>query len=166
MPSMEPLPPAKRARVGHAPWDDDDGEAEDDELMLSASQFDARQHPMYQLDKKRAQSALKLKSRFEDIFEKYGKDFEGVGDEIDLLTGEVIVDNGHLQSLEDEDQDKSEDDQEEAEVLQDVIQCLGFGGGWGGGEGTEGDRAACDVRSRFRHSHRRRSVTSSSFGSK
>lgn len=40
-----------------------------------------------------------LKSRFESIFEKYSKDFTGVGDEIDLLTGEIIVDNGHLQSI-------------------------------------------------------------------
>jgi hypothetical protein len=36
----------------------------------------------------------KLKSTFEAIFEKYGKDFTGVGDEIDLRTGEIIVDNG------------------------------------------------------------------------
>jgi hypothetical protein len=38
----------------------------------------------------------KLKLRFEEIFEKYGKDFTGIGDEIDLRTGEVVVDNGHL----------------------------------------------------------------------
>ncbi|KAI4600707.1 hypothetical protein KJ359_012869 [Pestalotiopsis sp. 9143b] len=106
----------KQARTPHhRPRDDgdDDGEANDDELTLSASQFDARQHPMYELDKKRAKSAFKLKSRFEDIFEKFGKDFEGVGDEIDLRTGEVVVNNGHLQSLEDEDLDKSEDEEGE-----------------------------------------------------
>ncbi|KAF7522687.1 hypothetical protein G7054_g12043 [Neopestalotiopsis clavispora] len=106
---------ARRARKARRnPWDDDDdAEANDDELTLSATQFDARQHPMYQLEKKRAKSAFKLKSRFEDIFEKYGKDFDGVGDEIDLRTGEVIVNNGHLQSLEDEDQNKSEDEEED-----------------------------------------------------
>ena len=37
-----------------------------------------------------------LKSRFEEIFQKYEKDFTGIGDEIDLLTGQIIVDNGHL----------------------------------------------------------------------
>ena len=35
-----------------------------------------------------------LQHRFEHIFEKYGKDFEGVGDEIDLETGLIVVDNG------------------------------------------------------------------------
>ncbi|KAM0712476.1 hypothetical protein Q7P37_011572 [Cladosporium fusiforme] len=41
----------------------------------------------------------RLKSRFEHIFAKYGKDFEGVGDEIDLETGEVHVNNGHLENM-------------------------------------------------------------------
>lgn len=44
----------------------------------------------------------KLKSKFEAIFEKYGKDFSGVGDEIDLRTGEIIVDNGHITEMHDE----------------------------------------------------------------
>ncbi|THZ29426.1 hypothetical protein D6C91_01512 [Aureobasidium pullulans] len=39
---------------------------------------------------------LKLKGTFERIFEKYAKDFTGVGDEIDMETGEVVVNNGHL----------------------------------------------------------------------
>ncbi|KAI1857148.1 hypothetical protein JX265_011349 [Neoarthrinium moseri] len=109
-------PPAKRARVGHAPWDDDDEEANDDELSLTATQFEARQDPMYQLDKKRAKSAFKLQSRFEAIFAKYAQDFEGVGDEIDLRTGEVIVDNGHLKSLQDdEDKPEDEDDRDQDE---------------------------------------------------
>lgn len=45
---------------------------------------------------------LQLKSRFEDIFEKFGKDFGPVGDEIDLRTGEIIINNGHLQEMENE----------------------------------------------------------------
>lgn len=40
-----------------------------------------------------------LKSRFESIFEKYSKDFSGIGDEVDLMSGEIIVDNGHLHSI-------------------------------------------------------------------
>ena len=44
----------------------------------------------------------KLKSRFESIFEKYGKDFSGVGDEIDLTTGIIVVDNGHLLGMKNE----------------------------------------------------------------
>ncbi|KAF3938565.1 hypothetical protein ABW19_dt0209040 [Dactylella cylindrospora] len=44
-------------------------------------------------------SALRLKSNWEDICRRYGRDFEGEGDEIDLETGEVVVDNGHLRGL-------------------------------------------------------------------
>ena len=46
---------------------------------------------------------MKLKSRFESIFEKYGKDFTDTADEIDLRTGEIYVDNGHLRSMPDGD---------------------------------------------------------------
>ncbi|KAK3112529.1 hypothetical protein LTR53_011112 [Teratosphaeriaceae sp. CCFEE 6253] len=44
----------------------------------------------------------RLKSRFEDIFEKYAQDFTGVGDEIDIETGDIVVDNGHLQRMQHE----------------------------------------------------------------
>jgi len=58
--------------------------------------------PDLQLEQTRAQLDLKLKSKFEAIFEKYGRDFTGIGDEIDLRTGEIVVDNGHLLEMEDE----------------------------------------------------------------
>nr|OQO16698.1 hypothetical protein B0A51_17243 [Rachicladosporium sp. CCFEE 5018] len=51
------------------------------------------------LQQVRRKNDSKLKSRFEHIFAKYEKDFTGVGDEIDLDTGEIIVDNGHLESM-------------------------------------------------------------------
>ncbi|KAI1451974.1 hypothetical protein F4805DRAFT_449290 [Annulohypoxylon moriforme] len=96
-------PPAKRMRLGQAPYDDDDGdEANLDELSMDPTIFDARQDPLYELDKGRAKAASRLKSAFERIFEKYERDFTDVGDEIDLETGEVVVNNGHLLSLEDE----------------------------------------------------------------
>jgi hypothetical protein len=60
----------------------------------------------------------RLKSRFEHIFAKYGKDFEDVGDEIDLDTGEIVVNNGHLESMRHEvDPGKS--------VSSQVLQVLG-----------------------------------------
>lgn len=43
-----------------------------------------------------------LKGKFEAIFEKYGRDFSDVGDEINVITGEVVVDNGHILSMQDE----------------------------------------------------------------
>ncbi|KAK6533065.1 hypothetical protein TWF281_007225 [Arthrobotrys megalospora] len=65
------------------------------------------------------QSAQRLKTSWEDICRRYGRDFDGEGDEIDLRTGEVVIDNGHLRGLE--------------EDLEDT---------WGGGdEDEEGDDA-------------------------
>ena len=48
------------------------------------------------LNLRRARNDNRLKSIFESIFDKYGKDFEGIGDEIDLRTGEIVVNNGHI----------------------------------------------------------------------
>ena len=48
------------------------------------------------LQERRVRNDLQLKSRFETIFEKYSKDFEGIGDEIDMRTGEIVVNNGHI----------------------------------------------------------------------
>ncbi|KAL2818142.1 centromere protein Scm3-domain-containing protein [Aspergillus granulosus] len=54
------------------------------------------------LQEARAQNDLRLKSIFEGIFEKYGRDFTDVGDEIDLQTGNILVDHGHLDALDEE----------------------------------------------------------------
>ena len=48
------------------------------------------------LHARRAQNDFRLKSIFESIFDKYGRDFDGIGDEIDMKTGEIVVDNGHI----------------------------------------------------------------------
>ena len=53
----------------------------------------------FDLSARRARNDRKLKSIFEHIFDKYEKDFTNVGDEIDLSTGNIVVNNGHLQSL-------------------------------------------------------------------
>lgn len=58
--------------------------------------------PTLQLQRDRISNDLKLKSRFEHIFEKYAKDFSNVGDEIDMETGEVVVNNGHLEYMQHE----------------------------------------------------------------
>ncbi|CUS11065.1 unnamed protein product [Tuber aestivum] len=52
-----------------------------------------------QLATRRLASQSRLKDAWESIFERYSQDFDGVADEIDTLTGEVVVDNGHLRSL-------------------------------------------------------------------
>ena len=48
---------------------------------------------------RRAQQEQRLKTRFESIFDKYEHDFTGIGDEIDLETGEIVVDNGHIERM-------------------------------------------------------------------
>lgn len=47
----------------------------------------------------REESKLRLKSKLEDVISKYSKDFTHVGDEIDMETGEIVVDNGHLKKM-------------------------------------------------------------------
>jgi Centromere protein Scm3 len=74
--------------------EEEDDEDEDEETEVSDPEVDLQQ--------KRAQLDYKLKSTFEAIFEKYGQDFAGVGDEIDLETGELVVNNGHLLDMHDE----------------------------------------------------------------
>ncbi|KAJ5367226.1 Centromere protein Scm3 N-terminal [Penicillium brevicompactum] len=56
----------------------------------------------FDLPAARAQNDSKLKSLFEGIFAKYSHDFTDVGDEIDLETGNIVVDNGHLLGLQEE----------------------------------------------------------------
>ncbi|EON64153.1 hypothetical protein W97_03383 [Coniosporium apollinis CBS 100218] len=75
--------PAKRRRlttalVSSVEYHGDDGEA---------------------LERDRYANDMRLKGSFEDIFAKYSRDFSGIGDEIDLATGKIVVDNGHLASM-------------------------------------------------------------------
>ncbi|KAJ5622452.1 hypothetical protein N7528_005684 [Penicillium herquei] len=57
----------------------------------------------WDLQAARAHNDMRLKSIFEGIFSKYGKDFTDIGDEIDLQTGKIVVDNGHLSGMRQED---------------------------------------------------------------
>ncbi|CAG8091556.1 unnamed protein product [Penicillium salamii] len=56
----------------------------------------------FDLPAARAQNDSKLKSLFEGIFAKYSHDFTDVGDEIDLESGDIVVDNGHLLGIREE----------------------------------------------------------------
>ena len=82
--------------------------------------------PSLDLHELRARNALKLKSTFETIFEKYSQDFSGVGDEIDLETGKIVVNNGHLLGMRDEvDVGYDQDDTEEDELANDLLSDIG-----------------------------------------
>ena len=96
-----------RLRGDEGDWDEEE-EYEEQELQageegslgynpqIGSSNYDP------QLDHDRRAKKEKLQQRFEHIFEKYGRDFEGIGDEIDLETGLIVVDNGHLKNMQHE----------------------------------------------------------------
>ncbi|KAL2134951.1 hypothetical protein VTI74DRAFT_10272 [Chaetomium olivicolor] len=92
-------PPTKRPRFGPSPFQPDDDDPEADELNERPEDVNARRDPARKLERSRAFAASKLKFAWERIIEKYGKDLSSVSDEIDLRTGEIVVDNGHIQSL-------------------------------------------------------------------
>ncbi|MBA7494107.1 hypothetical protein ES702_04676 [subsurface metagenome] len=47
----------------------------------------------------RARNDGLLKTRWEEIFTRYERDFDGVGDEISMLEDTIVVDNGHIKSM-------------------------------------------------------------------
>ncbi|KAI8210680.1 hypothetical protein K4K52_011949 [Colletotrichum sp. SAR 10_76] len=91
-------PPAKRPRTGPSPLGQQQND-EDDELNYEPEEVSQMRDPGYQLEQSRNFAAFKLKSTFEHIFAKYEKDFTGIGDEIDLKTGKVVINNGHLENM-------------------------------------------------------------------
>lgn len=48
---------------------------------------------------KRIESEKKYNDFLESLFKKYGRDTSDIADEVDLATGEIIVNNGHLEAL-------------------------------------------------------------------
>ncbi|KAL4798285.1 hypothetical protein BDV19DRAFT_357496 [Aspergillus venezuelensis] len=72
-------------------------------LSLSPTPDESYETSDVDIHEARAQNDLRLKSIFEGIFEKYGRDFTDIGDEIDLQTGDITVNNGHVHALDGED---------------------------------------------------------------
>ncbi|RSL51734.1 hypothetical protein CEP54_011276 [Fusarium duplospermum] len=95
-------PPAKRRRKGPSPPTLDQNDDEDDELASHPQEITVRRDPDIQFALKRANANHKLQATMAHIIEKYSRDFEGVGDEIDMETGEIVVNNGHLRNMRDE----------------------------------------------------------------
>ncbi|KAJ4327475.1 hypothetical protein N0V84_002129 [Fusarium piperis] len=95
-------PPAKRRRKGPSPPTLGQNDDEDDELASHPEEITVRRDPDIQFVLKRANANHKLQATMAHIIEKYSRDFEGVGDEIDMETGEIVVNNGHLRNMRDE----------------------------------------------------------------
>ncbi|KAK1636147.1 hypothetical protein BDP81DRAFT_450083 [Colletotrichum phormii] len=114
-------PPTKRPRLGQQSKED-----EDDELNYEPEEVSQMRDPGFRFEQFRAFSAFKLKSTFEHIFQKYEKDFTGIGDEIDLRTGKIITNNGHLAGMRSERdtgilEDDEEEDEDEGVLLEEAF---------------------------------------------
>lgn len=116
------MEPATKRRKKDGPLTDTE---EDDELFLEPEELNQKRDPAFLLAQGRAAAAFQLKSRFEDIFAKYERDFTGIGDEIDLETGEVVVDNGHLSSMRSMKDWIVEDDEEGDEEVDEEGDAVG-----------------------------------------
>lgn len=118
--------PTKRRRI-ERPFESD----EDDDLLFQPHEASKRRDSDYQLQVQRAFADNRFQSTMAHIFEKYGRDFEGVGDEIDMMTGEIVVNNGHLKNMRNEgdigtglaqDAENSEDQDEDGGLrLEDLL---------------------------------------------
>ncbi|TDZ30475.1 hypothetical protein C8035_v002436 [Colletotrichum spinosum] len=101
---------------------------EDDELNFEPDEVSQMRDPGYYFEQSRAFAAFKLKSTFEHIFEKYEKDFTGIGDEIDLRTGKILTNNGHLEKMRNERDtgiQNPEDEEEDGVLLEDAFRSDG-----------------------------------------
>ncbi|EGR47297.1 uncharacterized protein TRIREDRAFT_109007 [Trichoderma reesei QM6a] len=122
-------PPAKRRRRSQLLLDKDNADEDDDELAFRPFEVEAKRDPDYKLSVERAYADQRFQATMAHIFEKYGRDFEGIGDEIDLVTGEIVVNNGHVRNMRDEgdvgdglrgDLTDGEDDEDEGILLEDL----------------------------------------------
>lgn len=113
-------PPAKRLRLaGNEPvnhGDDDDDDSEFDELLYEPHEVTEMRDPDYKLTKRRVAANNRFQSAMEGIIARFDRDFGDTGDEISFATGELVVNRGHISSLQAwgrEDRDGEEGDEEE-----------------------------------------------------
>lgn len=113
-------PPSKRLRLmGAGPMagfanahavDYDDNDDEFDELLYEPDEVAERRDPDCKLMRRRIAASNRFQSAMADIIERFDRDFGDEGDEISFATGEVVVDRGHLTSLQIWDRSDGEED--------------------------------------------------------
>jgi len=89
--SLSPTNPHKRPRHSHSP----------SRRHVFCPSYPPHQPSLSDLAHDRLASRNKLQSTWEDIIQKYSSLADDEADEIDLETGQVVVDHGHLKSLHD-----------------------------------------------------------------
>ncbi|KAK0847962.1 hypothetical protein LTS02_014252 [Friedmanniomyces endolithicus] len=83
----------------------------------------------------RHENDQRLRICFEQIFDKYARDFTDVGDEIDIETGEIVVNNGHLENMQHE---VDPGDCQSLQFVKDFAEELEHEDETGDSEGNEG----------------------------
>ncbi|KAK0362906.1 hypothetical protein LTR02_004932 [Friedmanniomyces endolithicus] len=83
----------------------------------------------------RHENDQRLRICFEQIFDKYARDFTDVGDEIDIETGEIVVNNGHLENMQHE---VDPGDCQSLQFVKDFAEELEHEDEIGDSEGNEG----------------------------
>ncbi|KAH7155526.1 hypothetical protein B0J13DRAFT_655189 [Dactylonectria estremocensis] len=124
-------PPVKRRRQGASTFRSSLGSNNETEIdELAEPSLPPSPDQGYQLAVKRAQANQRLNATMAHIIEKYSQNFDGIGDEIDMETGEIVVNNGHLRGMRHEGdlgggdyEDGGEgDDDDEGLLLEDLIE--------------------------------------------
>jgi len=73
----------------------------------------------------------RLKRAFDHIFEKYNRNFDDIGDEIDLEKEEIVVNNGHIEHM--------EHDRDDGKQTNRILRSLACGTGWEDEDETESE---------------------------
>src|SRR5215472_11115310 len=73
----------------------------------------------------------RLKRAFDHIFEKYNRNFDDIGDEIDLEKEEIVVNNGHIELM--------EHDRDDGKQTNRILRSLACGTGWEDEDETESE---------------------------
>lgn len=69
--------------------------------LVNSQQAAAKQEAQILAEKRRRNDA-RYSRTLDAICERYGQDFTDVGDEIDVETGEIVINRGHIQGMQDE----------------------------------------------------------------
>lgn len=77
-----------------------------------------------EIDELKKRNNRRLKRAFDDIIEKYSRDFESTGDEIDLEKEEIVVNNGHILHM------QHDRDAGKGKKARRLLTSLATGEGW------------------------------------
>jgi hypothetical protein len=84
-----------------------------------------------ELQQRKNENDRRLKRAFDHIFEKYNRNFDDVGDEIDLENEEIVVNNGHIERM--------EHDRDEGKQTNHILRSLACGTEWEDEDETESE---------------------------